>query len=117
MLSFASGRRTFLYVGITDMRRSIDGLAGLVRSDMGAEPLSGDLFGFSNRRRDRIKLLVFDGSGFWVFYKRLEKGTFGWPQDASPGGVSLSPTDLNLLLDGIDLSTVRRRSWFRFVAA
>jgi transposase len=95
----------------------MDGLAGLVRDGMQADPLSGDLFVFTNRRRDRVKLLVWDRSGYWVFYKRLERGTFAWPL---PGGEERSPwcgSDLTLLLDGVELASVRRRRWYHRTAA
>jgi transposase len=113
MLSFLSRGRVFLAVLPADMRRSIDGLSGLVRSGLGEDPLSGDLFAFTNRRRDRIKILLWDRSGFWVLYKRLEKGTFAWP-GADEGGnrVVLSLEELSLLLEGIELSGIRRRKWY-----
>jgi transposase len=113
----AGSRRTYLHTGVADLRRSMDGLAGMVRSEMGGEPLSGDLFGFANRRRDRVKFLVWDGSGYWVFYKRLERGTFAWPSADSDAAAALSSTDLTLLLDGVEISSVRRRRWYRRAAA
>lgn len=115
MLSFPSRGRVFVAIAPADMRQSIDGLAGLVRSGFGEDPLSGDLFAFTNRRRDRIKMLLWDRSGFWVLYKRLEKGTFAWPQGASDRAM-LSLEDLGLLLEGIELSGVRRRKWYSVAA-
>ena len=76
MLSLSSRHRYFLYRGATDMRKGFDGLSGLVVTALGSDPLSGDVFIFVNRRRDRIKLLVWDRSGFMIFYKRLETGSF-----------------------------------------
>jgi transposase len=115
MLSFLTRGRVFLATSPADMRRSIDGLAGLVRSGLAEDPLSGDLFAFTNRRRDRIKILLWDRSGFWVLYKRLEKGTFAWPNGATDRTM-LSLEDLALLLEGIELSGVRRRKWYSVAA-
>ena len=78
MLTLSPAVRIYLKAGATDLRRSIDGLAALVREEMGLEALSGHLFLFRNRRGDRLKILVWDQSGFWVLYKRLERGTFAW---------------------------------------
>ena len=89
MLSWAAPVQIYLARGTTDLRRSVDGLAGLVRNAMERDPFSGHLFVFCNRRRDRVKILVFESSGFWVLYKRLEKGTFAWP-DGEGGSVSKS---------------------------
>lgn len=118
MLSFFPRGRVFLAVPPADMRCSIDGLAGLVRSGLGEDPLSGDLFAFTNRRRDRIKILLWDRSGFWVLYKRLEKGTFAWPTtEEGPNRAVLSLEELSLLLEGIELSSLRRRKWYSRKAA
>jgi transposase len=93
------------------MRKQFDGLIALVRSVLSEDPLSGHLFAFCNRRRDRIKLLFFDRNGFWVLAKRLERGTFAWPSDES-GRITWSAADLSLLLSGVDPATVRRRRWW-----
>ena len=92
------------------MRKSIDGLSGLVQECFGQDVLSGHLFLFLNRRRDRIKILYFDRDGLAIWYKRLEVGTFQNPV-TTPGaaGIELSATDLALILNGIDLATARRR--------
>jgi len=72
------------------------------------------LFVFANRRRDRVKLLYWDGSGFWVLAKRLEKGTFWWPSpsETQPGGLEIKPEALSMLLNGIDLKAGSLRAWF-----
>lgn len=115
MLSWAAPVQIYLARGTTDLRRSVDGLAGLVRNAMERDPFSGHLFVFCNRRRDRVKILVFESSGFWVLYKRLEKGTFAWP-DGEGGSVSMTGPELTLLLSGIDLRGARRRRWYRRAA-
>lgn len=116
MLSLPPSVKIFLAPGATDMRKAIDGLAALTRSVLSADPLSGHLFVFCNRRRDRMKILVWDRSGFWLLMKRLEKGTFAWPSDASP--VSLSWKELTILLEGFDPQRGRWRPRYdRFVEA
>jgi transposase len=102
--------------GATDLRRSIDGLAALVRTRFALDPQSGHLFLFRNRRGDRVKILVWDQSGFWVLYKRLERGTFAWPTETTAGPVELRSPDLLLLLSGVDLTHTRRRRWYERVA-
>jgi transposase len=112
MLTLAPTSQIFLVAGITDMRKSFNGLAAVVRNDLRSDPLSGALFVFSNRRRDRLKVLFWDRSGLWVCAKRLERGTFAWPQPGTPA-VELSPEELTLLLGGLDLQEVRPRRWYR----
>lgn len=104
MVSFGSSQRYFLYRKPTDMRRSFDGLCGLVRNELGRDPVSGDVFVFTNRRRTHIKLLVWDRSGFVVYYKRLEQGTF-----ELPGEESLDWRQLVLILEGVSLKSARYR--------
>lgn len=115
MLSWTGSVAIFLAAGVTDLRRSVDGLAGLVRNGLDQDPFSGALFVFCNRRRDRVKILVFESSGFWVLYKRLEKGTFAWPS-SDQGPISMTSAELTLLLAGIDLKGARRRPWYRRAA-
>lgn len=114
--------RIFLCTTPTDMRKSFDGLIGLVREYLGQDPLSGHLFLFLNRRRDRVKLLFWDRDGLVIWYKRLEAGTFqqirsaqNAGQEPVGAGVELSVADLALLLNGIDLAA-RRRKRFRLTA-
>lgn len=96
------------------MRKGFEGLYGLVRDRLQCEPRSGHLFLFSNAQRNRLKILVFDGSGLWVCAKRLEKGRFRWPA-AGEGQVRivLSHEELAMLVGGIDLCQARRRQWYR----
>jgi transposase len=118
---FALGPATKVYVatGATDMRKGFEGLFGLVRDELLADPLSGHLFLFANRNRTRLKLLFWDASGLWVCAKRLEKGRFHWPS-AAPGtkSVKLRGEELAMLVNGIDLKQTRpRRGWFRLERA
>ena len=103
--------RIYLAVGPTDMRKSFDGLQHAARSVIDRDPLSGHFFVFCNRRRDRLKVLLWDRSGFWVFAKRLEKGTFAWPR-SDARAVELRAEELQILLGGFDLARVRRRAWY-----
>ncbi|MDY7110164.1 MAG: IS66 family insertion sequence element accessory protein TnpB [Planctomycetota bacterium] len=108
------GVRVFLHAAPTDMRKGFDSLAALVREGMGHDPLSGHLFLFISRRRDRIKLLYWDRDGYALWYKRLEQGTFRVPRTAPGAAVAeLTASELAMLLDGIDLRSVRRRTRFR----
>ena len=116
MFGFGPATRIYLAVGATDMRKGFEGLFGLVRDRLQCEPLSGHVFLFCNGRHNRLKLIVFDGSGLWVCAKRLEKGCFRWPQAGdTQGKVVLSHEELALLLGGIDLAQTRRRPWYRQV--
>jgi len=108
--------RVFVCARATDMRKSFDGLLGLVHEFLGQDPLSGHLFLFFNRRRDRVKILFWEPDGLVIWYKRLEAGTFQKldpnacaAPSAGPAGLELTATDLALLLTGIDLATAQRR--------
>ncbi len=96
MLSLALPGRIFVYTRPTDMRKSFDGLAALVRDQLGADPLSGHLFVFRSRQGDRLKMLYWDEDGFVIVYKRLEAGTFRFPS-ADAAGVQIGATDLQML--------------------
>lgn len=113
MLTFA-GNRIFLVTGPTDMRKSYNGLSGIVRDLLGADPMSRDLFVFCNRARNRLKILLYDESGAWVFAKRLDRGTFAWPNQ-SPDGASVpyDESQLSLLLRGFDARDITPRKWNR----
>lgn len=114
MFGLGPATRIYLAVGATDMRKGFDGLYGLVRDQLGLEPLAGHLFLFCNKARNRIKVLVWDGSGLWVCAKRLEKGRFSWPSQAEEQGrVLLTQEELSLLLGGIELTQTRRKNWYR----
>jgi transposase len=114
MFGFGPATRIYLASGATDMRKSFEGLYGLVRDRLLCEPRSGHVFIFCNAQRNRLKLLFFDGSGLWVCAKRLERGRFAWPQSGDcDGKVVLSQEELALLLGGIDLQQTQRRPWYR----
>lgn len=110
MLNFLGTTRVYLAVGATDLRKSFDTLAGVVRNSLRHDPLSGHLFAFTNARRNRLKILFWDRNGWWLCCKRLESGTLSWPTSES-ASVELSAEELTLLLSGIDLSKTQRRPW------
>jgi transposase len=112
MLSIPSTVSIFLYAPSTDMRKGVDGLSGIVRQQFGADPLDGSLFLFVNRRRDRLKILHWDGTGFWVYYKLLEAGTFEVVPSDAPC-LKIDSTQLAMLLSGISLAKITRRKRYR----
>jgi transposase len=114
VFGFGPATRIYLAAGATDMRKGFEGLYGLVRDRLLCEPLSGHLFLFCNAQRNRLKILVWDGTGLWVCAKRLEKGKFRWPEvGGDQNKVQLSHEELALLLGGIDLRQTERRRWYR----
>jgi transposase len=114
VLSLGASNKVYLARGTTDLRKSFDALAGAVRETLQGDPLSGHLFVFLGRRRHLIKILYWDGSGFWVLAKRLARGTFAWPEaDDERGSIELRPDELAALLGGVDLSRTAWRRWWR----
>ena len=124
MLNLPLPVRVYLCLEPTDMRRSFDGLCRMVREFVGADPLSGDLFVFRSKRGDRVKLLYWMGDGLAIWYRRLEEGTFVFPKLAEGSGLSWSQTvgkqgleirsaDLAMLLDGVDLASVKRQKRYQ----
>lgn len=116
MLTLPSSVRIYVASEPVDLRRGFDGLGAATRSLMGRDPMSGHVFVFLNRRRDRIKLLVWDRTGWVVLYKRLERGTFRVPTEPEPGcrHVEVDAGELGLMLEGLDLRGARRRPrWYR----
>lgn len=110
MIGFTTAQRYYLSRQAADMRKSYDGLSGLVRQGLGRDPLSGEVFIFLNRRRTMIKILVWDRSGFVLWGKRLERGTFELPRRGEQGAsIVLSWEELVLILEGVSLRSVRRR--------
>jgi len=108
MIVFPGAIRIFLYRGATDMRKSFDGLSGLVRTHFRENVLSGSLFVFVNRRLTYTKILYWDGDGFAIWAKRLERGTFRLPA-SDVERVELSPPELSMLLEGIIPARISRR--------
>ena len=114
MLTLPPSTRVFVATGPTDMRRSFDGLLGIVRDFLGHDPFTGHLFVFRNRRGDRLKILWWDRDGLALFYKRLEEGIFALPIPADDATqVELSGADLQLILQGIDPSLAKRSQRYR----
>ncbi len=114
MLTIPESLRIFVAREPADFRKQFDGLAGIARDQLGLDPLSGHLFVFFNKRRDRIKLLVFQHTGFWLHYKRLERGTFEMLAKVSENddSIELDARRLRLLLEGIDLTQTKFRRHF-----
>src|SRR5512136_733596 len=98
MIPWSPATRIYLAAGATDLRKSFEGLSDLVTHQFKENPLSGHLYVFANRKRNRIKLLYFDGSGVWVCAKRLGRGRFAWPQTTEPGALRILAEELTLLL-------------------
>ena len=114
MFGLGAATRIYVAVGSTDMRKGFEGLYGLVRDQLGLDPLSGHLCLFCNKGRNRLKVLYWDSSGLWICAKRLERGRFSWPSDGEDSArVTLSQEELSLLLGGIDLTRTRRKNWYR----
>jgi len=107
--------RIFLCTEDTDMRKSFNGLCGIIRRAMNLDPLTGFLFVFKNKRADRIKIVYWDYDGYSMWYKVLQKGTFRFPdlQNFSSAGLEIEPSTLRLILDGVDLGTIRRQQRYR----
>jgi transposase len=113
VLSFSGSVRVFVALEPCDMRKGFEGLAGLVGTEMKEQVQSGALFVFGNRRRTRLKMLYFDGTGLWLLSKRLEAGTFSWPRDTEgKKKLRLRPEALALLTDGVDLRGAKLRPWY-----
>jgi transposase len=114
MLFGPSGKaRLFLYCQPTDMRKGFNGLGGLVTNQLGHNPLSGDIFIFVNRNRTLVKILVWDQTGFAIWHKRLEQGTFELPQvEKSQTSIEITRQKLMLILEGISLKSVKNRKRF-----
>lgn len=111
MINFPPTVRIFLAVQPADMRRGFDGLAALTTSVIGQDPLSGHLFVFCNRRRDRVKILYWDRDGFAIWMKRLERGVFRFPVPVGDR-VEVTPAEIAAILEGIDLSRACRQRRF-----
>ena len=115
MLNFPANMPVFAATAPTDMRKSFNGLIGIVEKELGQQVEAGGLFLFFSRRRNAVKVLFFTGDGLAIFYRRLERGTFELPSVAAQGaakGIELKLSELALILEGIELASVkRRRRW------
>ena len=107
MFGLGAATGIYLAVGATDMRKGFEGLYGLVRDQLGLDPLSGHLCLFCNRECNRLKVFYWDGSGLWVCAKRLEKGRFTWPM-TKEGTVTLTLAQLSMLLEGLEWRAPRQ---------
>lgn len=100
--------RVYLALGATDMRKQIDALAALVEDVLEQDPFSSAVFVFCSRRRDKIKILFWQHNGFWLWYRRLERERFRWPQEEGAGGsIEVSVRELRWLLEGLDIARVQ----------
>ena len=114
MFNFTHSLKIFLCLEPVDMRKAFNGLYSIAKHELGGNPMDGSLFLFSNKRHNRVKLLYFDGTGFWVLAKRLEEGTFWWPGQEQVGQkqIQMQHEALSMLLNGIDLKAGSFRPWF-----
>ncbi|QGG48327.1 IS66 family insertion sequence element accessory protein TnpB [Heliorestis convoluta] len=103
MISEAAIEKVYLASGATDLRKSIDGLAVIVKEVFELDPFSPCLFVFCNRQRDKLKILQWEVNGFWLYYRRLERGKFQWPTEGSSKTTKISRRELRWLLDGLAL--------------
>ena len=110
MLSAAQGASVYLACGSTDMRKSIDGLAALVAEQFQLDLFSHSLFVFCNRQRDKLKILYWDHNGFWLYYRRLERGHFRWPGAGTQQTLSITCRELGWMLDGLALQQSQAHS-------
>ncbi len=114
MLGLSANLRYFLCCHPTDMRNGFDGLAGIVRNHLGKDPVSGDVFIFLNKIRTHIKVLYWDGDGFALFYKRLERGRYAQCTALNKSSVEMKREELLMLLEGLSYSDMSRKKRFKF---
>lgn len=112
MLSITSVHRCYLYRGRTDMRKGIDSLCGLIRNELGKDPLSGELFVFFNGPHNLVKILMWDHDGFTLYHKRLERGTFEMPE-GNVAHQQITAQQLNFILAGVSLKNVKLRTRYQ----
>jgi len=112
MLAFPAGFKIYVAVEAVDMRKQFNGLWALAVERLHEDPRHGAVFAFTNKNKDRLKLLYWDGSGVWVLAKRLEKGRFSWPVGSDSTKLALTPEALTMLLAGIDLKDGCKKAWY-----
>ena len=115
MFRLDEGLKVYLHRAPVDFRLNINGLAALVQQALGLDPFAACIYVFSNRRRDRVKVLGWDRNGFWLLLKRLEQDRFSWPREAAVA--TLTVEQLHWLLEGIDLAAVRRHPQREYLRA
>ncbi|MGA1165420.1 MAG: IS66 family insertion sequence element accessory protein TnpB [bacterium] len=113
MIQWHSNLKIFLGVEPVDLRKSFNGLSYEISNKLKQDANSGAFFVFSNKGRNKLKIYYFDGTGIWIFAKRLEKGRFSWPKASHEGNkINLTPDALQLLLSGIDMRDACRKAWY-----
>lgn len=112
MIHPTGATRVFLVCGVTDMRKSFNALYAIVEHQLQQDPMSGHLFVFCNRQKNRLKVLSWDGHGLWVCAKRLERGRFSWP-DGKEGSIHVSAETWAMLVGGLEWVGVREKNWYR----
>lgn len=115
MIGLTAHHTYYLYDGVADMRKGFDGLSGLVTSELGRNPTDGSVYLFINRRRDRLKMLVWESGGFMLYYKRLESGTFELPNQDNQGQIGINWETLVLMITGIRLEKISRKKRYKKV--
>jgi len=114
MFTLSSSHRFHLYSQPTDMRKSFDGLSGLIQNNLARDPCLGEVFIFINKRRDKMKLLHWQGISFTLYYKRLEKGTFELPMyDPQIKSIKISYTQMVMIVDGLTIKNIHRRKQYQ----
>jgi len=114
MFGLSDQHRYYFYTGVSDMRKGFDGLSGLILDQMRSSPIDGSVYVFINRRRDRMKLLVWQSDGFLLYYKRLERGTFELPSSKEElAKLELSQETLQLMIRGIKLKKIERKTRYK----
>ena len=116
MMGLTSHHRYYLYNGVCDMRKGFDGLSGIISMEMNRNVLDGSVYLFINRRRDRMKMLVWEHGGFMLYYKRLERGQFELPIPDGQGATVMNWEVLVLMLRGLSLQQTKRRKRYNLVA-
>ena len=118
MFTLSAHQRYHVYGPATDMRKGFNGLSGLVRNVLGEDPLGGDVFIFINRRRNRMKILVWETGGFVLYYKLLERGTFQLPEvDRNTNSCFITWHQLVLIMEGVELQSIKKRRRFELKQA
>lgn len=112
MLSLPNSLKVFLAVKPVDMRKQFNGLWSIAQEELGEDPKEGALFVFTNRNRNRLKMLYWDGTGVWVFAKRLEQGSLSWPIGSADEKLTLKAEALTMLMNGIDLQKCYQKAWY-----